>query len=299
MAVTSIWRVNGWLGKVVVYVENPEKTSNPEFYENGDMTERECQELDDVIAYAVSSRKTELHKEDSNVLERFVSGVNCHPATARAEMMAVKKRFGKEDGTIAYHGYQSFAPGEATPEMAHKIGVEVIVLRLGVVVERIGVVAVLLGVVAVLRVAELGLVVVMRLEFELLPVELLRLGVVTVVEDERFGVVVLIVITAVTGQTKETITVDIASAVEEEAPLEEEQEQEIEEVTPPEETVEMQFDAAVSPVVGQQKFPGSKVAGHANLGRHHGILAHFAVVGNLHEVVKACWVLWSECYHTY
>ena len=62
-----------------------------------------------------------------------------------------------------------------------RLGVEVIVLRLGVVVERIGVVAVLLGVVAVLRVAELGLVVVMRLEFELLPVELLRLGVVAVV----------------------------------------------------------------------------------------------------------------------
>ena len=80
--------------------------------------------LDDVISYAVNSRKTEQHKEDSNVLERFVSGVNCHPATARAEMMAVKKRFGKENGTIAYHGYQSFAPGEATPEMAHKIGVE-------------------------------------------------------------------------------------------------------------------------------------------------------------------------------
>ena len=124
MAVTSIWRVNGWLGKVVVYVENPDKTANPEFYENGDMTERECQGLDDVIAYAVNSRKTEQHKENSDVLERFVSGVNCHPATARAEMLSVKKRFGKEDGTIAYHGYQSFAPGEATPEMAHKIGVE-------------------------------------------------------------------------------------------------------------------------------------------------------------------------------
>ena len=68
-------------------------------------------------------------------------------------------------------------------------------LRLGVVVERIGVVAVLLGAVAVLRVAELGLVVVMRFEFELLPVELLpvellRLGVVAVVVwDERLGVV--------------------------------------------------------------------------------------------------------------
>ena len=124
MAVTSIWRVNGWLGKVVVYVENPDKTTNPEFYENRDMTERKCQGLDDVIAYAVNSRKTEQHKEDSDVLERFVSGINCHPATARAEMLSVKKRFGKEDGTIAYHGYQSFAPREATPEIAHKIGVE-------------------------------------------------------------------------------------------------------------------------------------------------------------------------------
>ena len=74
-----------------------------------------------------------------------------------------------------------------------RLGVEVIVLRLGVVVERIGVVAVLLGVVAVLRVAELGLVVVMRFEFELLPVELLRLGVVAVVVwDERLGVVAVV-----------------------------------------------------------------------------------------------------------
>ena len=48
MAVTSIWRVNGWLGKVVVYVENPDKTTNPEFYENRDMPERDCQDLDEV-----------------------------------------------------------------------------------------------------------------------------------------------------------------------------------------------------------------------------------------------------------
>lgn len=124
MAVTSIWRVNGWLGKVVVYVENPDKTTNPELYENGDITDWECQGLDDVISYAVNSRKTEQHKEDADVLERFVSGINCNPSTAREEMMAVKKRFGKEDGTIAYHGYQSFASGEATPAIAHQIGVE-------------------------------------------------------------------------------------------------------------------------------------------------------------------------------
>lgn len=124
MAVTSIWRVKGWLGKVVVYIENPDKTTNPAYYEKADMTERECQELDDVIAYAVNSEKTQQANQEEEVVERFVSGVNCHPATARMEMMAVKKRFGKEEGTVAYHGYQSFAPGEATPEIAHRIGVE-------------------------------------------------------------------------------------------------------------------------------------------------------------------------------
>lgn len=30
MATTSIWSVKGWLGKVVIYVENPDKTTNPE-----------------------------------------------------------------------------------------------------------------------------------------------------------------------------------------------------------------------------------------------------------------------------
>lgn len=28
MATTSIWAVKGWLGKVVLYIENPEKTEN-------------------------------------------------------------------------------------------------------------------------------------------------------------------------------------------------------------------------------------------------------------------------------
>ena len=30
VATTSIWSVKGWLGKVVIYVENPEKTTAPE-----------------------------------------------------------------------------------------------------------------------------------------------------------------------------------------------------------------------------------------------------------------------------
>ena len=122
MATTSIWRVNGWLGKVVVYIENPDKTDNPAFYERPELTEEQAQGLSDVIDYAVNSRKTQA--TDAEVLRSFVSGVNCHPSTAREEMLAVKRRFGKQDGTMAYHGYQSFAPGEATPEMAHEIGVK-------------------------------------------------------------------------------------------------------------------------------------------------------------------------------
>ncbi|WP_251392667.1 relaxase/mobilization nuclease domain-containing protein [Mediterraneibacter agrestimuris] len=38
-------------------------------------------------------------------------------------MMAVKKRYGKDEGIMAFHRYQSFAPGECTPAMAHEIGV--------------------------------------------------------------------------------------------------------------------------------------------------------------------------------
>lgn len=125
MATTSIWRVKGWLGKVVVYVENPDKTTNPKFYTQEDMTEQDGQELSDVIRYAANSEKMqETGSEDGTPLHRFVSGINCSPATARDEMLAVKKRFGKENGTVAYHGYQSFAPGEATPELAHEIGVK-------------------------------------------------------------------------------------------------------------------------------------------------------------------------------
>ena len=121
MATTSLWRVNGWLGKVVIYVENPDKTENPSFFEKSGMSDAQMQGLSDVIEYAANQEKTQ--REDGVLLQNFVSGVNCLPATAREEMLAVKKRFGKEDGTVAYHGYQSFAPGEATPEIAHEIAV--------------------------------------------------------------------------------------------------------------------------------------------------------------------------------
>ena len=56
MATTSIWRVGGWLGKVVIYVENPDKTENPAVYEKTDMEGRDAQGLSDVIEYAVQQQ---------------------------------------------------------------------------------------------------------------------------------------------------------------------------------------------------------------------------------------------------
>ena len=42
MATTSIWRVNGWLGKVLIYVENPDKTENPAVFEKQGMDGQEA-----------------------------------------------------------------------------------------------------------------------------------------------------------------------------------------------------------------------------------------------------------------
>ena len=126
MATTSIWAVKGWLGKVVLYIENPDKTDNPKFYRQEELTDVQTQNLSDVLDYAVRAEKTTVIPDDESamVVRQLISGINCLPSTARDEMLAVKKRFGKEDGVIAYHGYQSFAPGEATPELAHEIGVK-------------------------------------------------------------------------------------------------------------------------------------------------------------------------------
>ncbi|MBD5134295.1 MAG: relaxase/mobilization nuclease domain-containing protein [Clostridiales bacterium] len=107
MATTAIWKVKGNLGQVVNYAANLDKTT---------LTTEDLQGLRDVMDYATQDYKTEE--------QRYVSGVNCAPEIARDQMMMVKRQFGKEGGIIAFHGYQSFAPGEVTPEQAHEIGVE-------------------------------------------------------------------------------------------------------------------------------------------------------------------------------
>ena len=112
------------MGQAVIYVENPDKTKNPKFTEQQNMDAGQVQGLSDVIGYAMNDAKTESTNDQAEVKKHFVSGVNCNAAIARDEMMATKKHFSKTGGIVCYHGYQSFAPGEATPEMAHEIGVK-------------------------------------------------------------------------------------------------------------------------------------------------------------------------------
>ena len=113
MATTSIWRVKGYISKVLLYAQNPDKTTNPEVIPVPENADKDS--LGDVIAYA--------GREDATNQRQLVWGIHCSPETARDDMLRVKKAFGKEDGTIAYHGYQSFAEGEVTPEIAHQIGI--------------------------------------------------------------------------------------------------------------------------------------------------------------------------------
>ena len=110
MATTAIWKVGKRLDKVIKYTTNAEKTTS---MENGESWYRD---LHNTVEYAKADFKTEE--------QIFVTGVNFDIDTVLQEMIATKKKFGKEKGILAYHAFQSFAEGEVTPEIAHEIGVK-------------------------------------------------------------------------------------------------------------------------------------------------------------------------------
>ena len=106
MAVTKIWPIKDSLRRVVDYARNPAKT--------------EYTDLQTVLHYAANGEKTE-HGAEKTL---YVTGINCSRDRAFQEMYAVQERFGKTGGNVAYHAYQSFKPGEVTPELCHQMGVE-------------------------------------------------------------------------------------------------------------------------------------------------------------------------------
>ena len=105
MATVSLWKVDCRLDHVINYAANIEKTSL-----------KNKEDLKDVLDYATRSTKTEQ--------KLFVNALNCCPASAYEQMQETKREYGKTNGILAFHGYQSFAPGEVTPEVAYEIGMK-------------------------------------------------------------------------------------------------------------------------------------------------------------------------------
>ena len=105
MATTKIWAIKDSLSRVLQYAANPDKTTS---------------DLQAVLHYAENGKKTVSDDEETC----FVTGVNCNADTAFEEMLAVQERYGKIGRNVAYHAYQSFKTGEITPELCHRLGVE-------------------------------------------------------------------------------------------------------------------------------------------------------------------------------
>lgn len=95
------------------YALNEKKSSRRENAEN----------LRSILAEAMNQDRTEQ--------DLFQSALGCTLASPFADMLAVKKQWRKLGGVEGYHLVQSFAPGEATPELAHQIGLELAERLLG------------------------------------------------------------------------------------------------------------------------------------------------------------------------
>ncbi len=112
MATTKIWKVQKRLDKVINYATNEEKTKN-------NYSEYEMDNFDSirqVMTYVTNPDKTEK--------QFYTTGINCEVKDAVRQMQFVKTFYGKENGILAFHAYQSFNEGEVTPEIAHEIGVK-------------------------------------------------------------------------------------------------------------------------------------------------------------------------------
>ena len=105
MAVTGFWPIYKNLKATLDYADNPDKTTDRRYLDD---------DLYAALSYAENDSKTDR--------KMYVSGINCPKQNAYAEMVAVQRRFGMRGKVVGYHGIQSFAAGEVTPEQAFEIG---------------------------------------------------------------------------------------------------------------------------------------------------------------------------------
>lgn len=111
MGTTKIWKVKTNLTRAIDYVMDSRKTALK------GAGEESGSDIENVIGYALDGEKT--------FSGRYVTALNCNATYAKEQFETIKKRFGKEDGILAFHAYQSFADyDDITPDMAHEIGVK-------------------------------------------------------------------------------------------------------------------------------------------------------------------------------
>ena len=112
MATTKIWKVQKRLDHVIDYATNKEKTRKNSNRYGMDKFDS----ISQVMTYATNPDKTEK--------QFYITGINCEVKDSVKQMQLVKMIYGKENGILAFHAYQSFNEGEVTPEIAHEIGVK-------------------------------------------------------------------------------------------------------------------------------------------------------------------------------
>lgn len=107
MATTSIWSIKNNLKQSINYIINPEKTTNKDYGK---------------VDYDFLEGKKDYDFKKEKIC--YVSCLNCCEDNPFDDMKDTKDYYNKNNGVLAYHGYQSFKEGEVTADIAHEIGVK-------------------------------------------------------------------------------------------------------------------------------------------------------------------------------
>ena len=112
MATTKIWDVSAHVSKLLAYVANKNKTTMK--IQNG---------FDDEEMRLAAEALGLLSDHFATEEKKFVTGINCTPENANEVMLTLLEGVLPSD-IQAYHGYQSFKPGEVDADTAHAIGIQ-------------------------------------------------------------------------------------------------------------------------------------------------------------------------------
>ena len=111
MATTKIWDVRAHVSKLLAYVAKESKTTV--------VMKQEFDKAERIAAEILGSPPVHIESEE----KRYVTGINCTPENADEIMLTLLER-GSKSYIQAYHGIQSFKPGEVDADTAHAIGVQ-------------------------------------------------------------------------------------------------------------------------------------------------------------------------------